>query len=120
VALAYVHSFLFLAIALIVAGIAWISVLASLNVAAQTATPPWVRARVLAVYLLVFTGGLAAGSALWGFFAGRFGISTALLFSAVGLVIGLLLTSRSRLAVQSEFITRAFDALAGTGDANRE
>jgi quinol monooxygenase YgiN len=82
-----------------VAGIAWISVLASLNVAAQTATPPWVRARVLAVYLLVFTGGLAAGSALWGFFAGRFGISTALLFSAVGLVIGLLLTSRSRLAV---------------------
>ena len=98
IALAYVHSFLFLAIALIVAGIAWISVLASLNVAAQTATPPWVRARVLAVYLLVFTGGLAAGSALWGFFAGRFGISTALLMSAVGLVIGLLLTSRSRLA----------------------
>jgi len=36
---------------------------------------------------------------LWGFIAGRFGISNALLISAVGLVIGLLLTSRSRLAV---------------------
>ena len=66
IALAYVHSFLFLAIALTVAGIAWISVLASLNVSAQTATPSWVRARVLAVYLLVFTGGLAAVAALFG------------------------------------------------------
>src|SRR5438046_5780524 len=74
IALAYVHSFLFLSIALVMAGIAWISVLASLNVAAQTATPAWVRARVLAVYLLVFTGGLAGGSALWGFVAERFGI----------------------------------------------
>jgi MFS family permease len=93
-ALAYVHSFLFLAVVLFMAGIAWISVLASLNVSAQTATPPWVRARVLAVYLLVFTGGLAGGSALWGFVAGRFGISTALLISAAGIVIGLLLTWR--------------------------
>src|SRR5437016_13823186 len=86
IALAYVHSFLFLSIALVMAGIAWISVLASLNVAAQTATPAWVRARVLAVYLLVFTGGLAGGSALWGFVAGRLGISNALLISASGLV----------------------------------
>jgi len=39
-----------LAVALVVAGAAWISVLASLNIAAQTATPSWVRARVLAVY----------------------------------------------------------------------
>jgi len=100
IALAYVHSFLFLAIALVVAGTAWISVLASLNVAAQTATPPWVRARVLAVYLLVFTGGLAAGSALWGFVAGRFGISTALLISAVGLVTSLLFTWRYRLVAK--------------------
>jgi MFS family permease len=96
-ALAYVHSFVFLAISLIVAGTAWISVLASLNVSAQTATPPWVRARVLAVYSLVFTGGLAGGSALWGFVAGRFGITNALLISASGLVVGLLLTWRYRL-----------------------
>ena len=100
IALAYVHSFLFLAIALVIAGTAWIAVLASLNVAAQTATPAWVRARVLAVYLLVFTGGLAGGSALWGFVAGRFGISNALLISASGLVIGLLLTSRYRLVTK--------------------
>lgn len=38
-------------------------------------TPSWVRARVMAIYLLVFTGSLAAGSALWGFIATRIGIS---------------------------------------------
>src|SRR4029453_9512682 len=54
-ALAYVRSFSFLAIVLFVGGVGWISVLASLNVSAQTATQAWVRARVMAVYLLVFT-----------------------------------------------------------------
>ncbi len=65
VALAYVRSFPLLALALAIGGVAWIAVLSSLNVSAQAATPPWVRARVMAVYLLVFTGGLAAGSAVW-------------------------------------------------------
>ena len=89
IALAYVHSFALLALALVIGGIAWITVLSAFNISAQTATPAWVRARVLAIYLLVFTGGLAAGSALWGFVASRFGISNALLFSAVGLIVGL-------------------------------
>src|SRR3989442_9984158 len=97
IALAYVHSFALLALALVIGGIAWISVLSALNISAQTSTPAWVRARVLAIYLLVFTGGLAGGSALWGFIAARFGISNALLLSAVGLIAGLLLTWRYRL-----------------------
>jgi MFS family permease len=97
IALAYVHSFALLALALVIGGIAWMSVLSALNISAQTATPSWVRARVMAIYLLVFTGGLAGGSALWGFIAGQFGISNALLFSAVGLITGLLLTWRYRL-----------------------
>ncbi len=97
IALAYVHSFAVLALALVIGGIAWISVLSALNISAQTATPSWVRARVMAIYLLVFTGGLAAGSALWGFIAARTGISNALSLSALGLVIGLPLTWRYRL-----------------------
>ena len=98
IALAYVHSFGWLALALIIGGVAWISVLSAFNTSAQTATPSWVRARVMAIYLLVFTGGLAVGSALWGFIATRAGISSALALSAVGLVIGLPLTWRYRLA----------------------
>ncbi len=97
IALAYVHSFAVLALALVIGGIAWISVLSALNISAQTATPSWVRARIMAIYLLVFTGGLAVGSAIWGFIATRFGISNALSLSAVGLVTGLPLTWRYRL-----------------------
>jgi len=69
-----------------------------LNVSAQTVTPSWVRARVMAVYLLVFMGGLAAGSAVWGFVAARLGVSTALLFAAIGLLIGPVAAWRYRLA----------------------
>jgi predicted MFS family arabinose efflux permease/quinol monooxygenase YgiN len=97
IALAYLHSFGVLAVALAGGGVGWIAVLSSLNVSAQTVTPSWVRARVMAVYLLVFMGGLAAGSAVWGFVAGRVGVSNALLFAAVGLLIGLLATWRYRL-----------------------
>jgi MFS family permease len=96
--LAYVHSFAPLAVALAIGGVAWIEVLASLNVSAQTVTPSWVRARVMAVYLLVFFGGLAAGSAVWGFVAARAGVSSALMVAAIGLVSGPLVTWRFRLA----------------------
>lgn len=42
------------------------SVLSALNISAQTATPSWVRARVMAIYLLVFTGGPGRGErSLW-------------------------------------------------------
>jgi MFS family permease len=97
IALAYVRSFAVLALALVAGGIAWISVLSALNISAQTATPSWVRARVMAIYLLVFTGGLAGGSAVWGFLAARAGISKALVLSAVGLIAGLPLTWLYRL-----------------------
>ena len=95
--LAYLHSFAVLAVTLAGGGVAWIAVLSSLNVSAQTVTPSWVRARVMAVYLLVFMGGLAAGSAVWGFVAARIGVSSALLFAAVGLLLGLVATLRYRL-----------------------
>lgn len=117
IALAYVDSFALLALALVIGGIAWISVLSALNISAQTATPSWVRARVMAIYLLVFTGGLAGGSALWGFIAGRAGISNALVLSAAGLVIGLPVTWRYRL-VGKKSLSLTFASLAGTGSGD--
>jgi len=97
ISLAYVHSFALLAVTLASGGVAWIVVLASLNVSAQTVTPSWVRARAMAVYLLVFMGGLAAGSAVWGFVAARFAVSSALLSAAIGLFIGPFVMWRFRL-----------------------
>src|ERR1700682_36688 len=74
--LAYIHSFGVLAGALAGGGVGWIAVLSSLTVSAQTVTPSWVRARVMAVYLLVFMGGLAVGSAVRGFVVARLGGNT--------------------------------------------
>lgn len=71
--LGYAHSFLFAAIAMVAGGVAWVSEMSTFNVAAQTALPAWVRARALAMYLLVFQGGMALASILWGAVAERYG-----------------------------------------------
>jgi len=97
VALAWVREFWLLMAAMLLAGGAWLSLLSSLNVAVQTVVPSWVRARALSVYLLVFFGALAGGSALWGAVAEHVGVATALLASAVGMVAGLLATMRYHL-----------------------
>src|SRR6266481_232786 len=78
-----------LGIAMILAGVAWIAMMAGLNGSAQTAVPAWVRARALGIYLLVFQGGLGLGSALWGFVAEHVGASIALASSAGGALLGL-------------------------------
>jgi len=52
--------------AMLLSGVAWLVVVSSFNVAVQTAVPAWIRARALAVYMLVFAGGLSVGSLLWG------------------------------------------------------
>ncbi|HEX4826295.1 MAG TPA: MFS transporter [Candidatus Polarisedimenticolaceae bacterium] len=73
---------------MLLGGVAWISVLSTLILGAQQAAPPWVRARALAVYLIVFQAGIAGGSALWGFVASRRGLSAAYIGIAAGLLLG--------------------------------
>ena len=72
---------------LLVAGLAWIAMLASLNGAAQAASPAWVKGRALAVYLLVFQGSLTAGSASWGWLATMIGVPWTLLAAAAALTL---------------------------------
>jgi MFS family permease len=87
--LATVHVFALLCVVMLFAGIAWMALMSSFNVSVQAIVPAWVRARVLAIYLLVFFGGMAMGSALWGAVANRIGISAALLYAAAALIVGL-------------------------------
>ncbi len=68
---------------LVLSGMAWLMTLTTLNAAAQLSLPRWVRARGLAVYLLVATGSQAIGSYVWGAVATRAGLHGALLGSAV-------------------------------------
>lgn len=67
---------------LVLSGMAWLITLTTLNAAAQLSLPRWVRARGLAIYLLVATGSQAIGSYAWGAVATRAGLDTALLGSA--------------------------------------
>ena len=70
---------------LVIAGMAWLITLTTLNAAAQLSLPRWVRARGLSVYLLVATGSQAIGAYAWGALATRAGLDVALLGSAVAL-----------------------------------
>lgn len=88
----------FAAIAAAVGGIAWIAVLSTLNVSAQTALPDWVRARGLSIFLTVFFGSMALGSLIWGQIATATSIETALLLAAAGAVVAVPLTWRAKLA----------------------
>jgi MFS family permease len=88
-ALAYVHFLPLLLVCMMAGGMAWLSMMSSLTISAQAASPAWVRARTLGVYLLVFQGSMAAGSFAWGALAERFGNGPALSFAALILISGL-------------------------------
>ncbi len=96
-ALAHSGSVLAAGAAMVVTGLAWISVVSSLMTATQTALPGWVRARGLAFFWVVFTGGMAAGSALWGQVATWVGIPAALTLASAGAVVGIGATWRYRI-----------------------
>ncbi|MEO0910184.1 MAG: MFS transporter, partial [Pseudomonadota bacterium] len=83
-----------LMLASVFGGLSWIAVLTSFNVSAQTALPDWVRARGLAVFLMVFFGSMSLGSIVWGQVATVTGISLTMVIAACGLVFGILLTQR--------------------------
>jgi MFS family permease len=68
-AMALVHEFWILLPFLVGLGVAWLTMMATLNASAQTVLPDWVRARGLSVFLLVFAGSMAGGAAIWGFIA---------------------------------------------------
>jgi len=96
-ALAHVQNIGLLSVAMLATGVAWISILSALQVAAQMTLPAWVRARGLAAFVVVFMGGMALGSILWGQVATRIGIPAALTTAALGMVVAIGLTWRFKL-----------------------
>lgn len=96
-ALALLRDIRLLYVVSLVNGFAWITVLSSLQIAAQTSVPAWVRARALALYIVVFSGGMAIGSIGWGTLAQQAGTTTALLVAAAGTVLAAFFGLRFRL-----------------------
>ncbi|MEU7764688.1 MFS transporter [Nocardia sp. NPDC049190] len=72
---------------LVFAGLAWLLAMSTMNATMQLLLPAWVRARGLSVYLLVFMGGQAIGSLVWGLVANALGSVSALLWAAALLVV---------------------------------
>lgn len=97
-------------IASVIAGACWIAVLSSLNVSAQVALPDWVRGRGLAMFVMVFYGGLTVGSAIWGQIASVIGLPFALYIATAGALVSIPLTWRWKLGTGAALdLTPAMD-----------
>lgn len=94
---ALVPSFVAVLAAAVLAGIAWINVVASVNVSAQLALPDWIRGRGLALYQMAVFGGMGVGSVIWGQVAQSIGTPQALMIAAGSIIVAMGLTWRWRL-----------------------
>ena len=82
------------ALAMVVAGGAWISAANSLTISAQLALPDWVRARGMSIYQMALMGSSAVGAALWGQVATWTDVRTSLVAASVGAIACLAVTRR--------------------------
>jgi hypothetical protein len=102
-----------------VGGAAWSLALTLLNAALLTSVPTWVRARTIALNLLVTQGAMAAGGALWGFVASRIGADWALVVAGLGLLPALAWGHRHpvRLGDERDVTITSADLQPGLSDA---
>jgi MFS family permease len=80
------HRLSTLAPVMLIGGAAWVLFVSLINTLVQNLAPEWVRARVLAVFILVFQGSFALGSAVWGAVAQRAGVGIALVSAGIGTI----------------------------------
>ena len=85
------------AIALALAGAAWLGSFSTFNISVQMATAFWVQARVLALYQATIFGSMAVGSWLWGEIADAASIETTFLAAGTLLLLSIALHRRWRL-----------------------
>ena len=102
VLIVYVHELWVALPAMVLVGMAWISVANSLTVSAQLALPDWVRARGMAIYQTALMGGSAASSILYGWIADLLDVPAAIACASGVGVVGLLLLRKRRLEGQPE------------------
>ena len=74
-------------------GMGWVTAYSSIQAAAQLVSPPWVRARALAIYQLSYNGALTLGTFGWGWVGAQIGLSNSLLAAAAS---GLLMAAAVR------------------------
>lgn len=68
---------------MLVAGLAWTSVLTLYSISVQVSAPRWVAGRALAIYQATITGGVAIGAIGWGQLVNHIGVQGALVAAAI-------------------------------------
>ena len=91
------HRLSTLALVVLVSGAAWVLFISLINALVQNLAPDWVRARVLAIFTLVYMGSFALGSAAWGGIAQHRSVRLALIDSGVATVGSAILALFARL-----------------------
>ena len=86
-----------LAPVMLIGGAAWVTFISLINALVQNLAPEWVRARVLAIFILVYQGSFALGSAAWGAVAQRAGLHIALVSAGVGTIGSVMFAFLARL-----------------------
>ncbi|MGI0027695.1 MAG: MFS transporter [Nitrosopumilaceae archaeon] len=95
--LSFQHSIIILFVGIFTIGAALIFITSGLNFVAYNSVSSWVKTRVVSVHQMMFWGGVAFGSIVWGIVAEIWGIPIALLAAAIGLVVGLATSTRYKL-----------------------
>jgi MFS family permease len=96
-ATAMFRSIALLCVVIAFGGAAWTIVMSLMSTVMQTVAPDWVRARAAAIFMLVYMGAWAAGSAFWGYVAGHRGTHFSFLVAAIGTAVSPVLILISRL-----------------------
>lgn len=86
-----------LALVMVVAGAGWLVFISLVSALVQTLAPDWARARVLAVFILIVQGGIAAGSVAWGAVATRTGIATTFVWAGLSTIATIALSAFAKL-----------------------
>ena len=86
VAIGGLHRLSTLAAVMLIGGAAWVIFISLINALVQTLAPDWVRARVLAIFILVYQGSYAFGTVVWGAFAQRTSVRTALVYAGIATI----------------------------------
>ncbi|MDE8654513.1 MFS transporter [Novosphingobium album (ex Liu et al. 2023)] len=97
---------------MLVAGAAWVTALATMNVAVHAATPRWVMGRAFAAYQMALFGGLATGAWFWGAVADAAGLRWALAAAGAAMLATLLLGLRWPITVAVDAETHSAGASA--------
>jgi MFS family permease len=86
VATGLAHRLGWLVLIMLAGGAAWIVVISLVSALVQSLAPDWVRARVMAIFMLIAQGGMAGGSAVWGIVSAQAGVRTAFLWAGLGTI----------------------------------